>query len=75
MSALPVNDGVHEFVCCECGSGVVSFIRTNEFDLCVTCLFLPGWHLDPRLRTILGPNLPALDGAAPPNLPVQSPRK
>jgi hypothetical protein len=51
-----------EFVCCECGGHVVSSVKPCEFKLCCTCIMMPGWHTDPRLRELLGPNLRPLEG-------------
>jgi hypothetical protein len=64
---MSARDEAFEFVCCECGQSVVTFVKTNDFDLCGTCIMLPGWHRDATLRKRLGPNLPPLGdaGAAP----------
>jgi hypothetical protein len=60
MIAAPL-DHAHEFVCCECGQTVVSFIRASEFKLCCSCLMMPGWHTDARLRAIIAPYLPPIE--------------
>lgn len=55
--------GPREFVCVECGTPVIQIVSVYEERLCCTCIMLPGWHTDPKLRALLGPNLPPLDGA------------
>lgn len=49
-----------EFDCCECGAHVVAVIPEEppEPPLCATCLHIPGWHEDGKLRAILGAHLP-----------------
>ena len=48
-----------EFTCCECGTNVVdvSTDKRPEPPLCATCLHIPGWHEDGKLRAILGAHL------------------
>lgn len=55
----------HEFVCSECGQHVYNALGTPAFCICGECLHMPGWHLDPRLRAMLGPNLPPLPAVTP----------
>ena len=42
-----------EFVCTDCGQSICAYGYVNEFKLCAQCLFMPGWHNDPRLCAIL----------------------
>lgn len=50
----------HTYVCTECGSMIFNPIEVPAFGICYECLHLPGWHTDPYLRPLLGPNLPPL---------------
>lgn len=45
-----------EFDCCECGVHVYAICVDKAPDppLCCTCLHVPGWMHDPRLREIFG---------------------
>lgn len=54
-----------EYVCSECGQTVYNALGAPAFDICGECLHMPGWHLDPRLRAMLGPNLPPLGPIMP----------
>jgi hypothetical protein len=46
---------VIEFDCCECGRHIVAIVadKPPEPPLCVTCIYLPGWHEDPELVRLL----------------------
>jgi hypothetical protein len=49
-----------EFTCRECGRLIFAFPRgwVAWFgELCATCQWLPGWHLDPQLRKRLDPDM------------------
>jgi hypothetical protein len=43
-----------EFDCCECGIHIIQMIPDDSV-LCVTCIFMPGWYRDPKLRDIMDP--------------------
>jgi len=51
----------HVYVCTECGSQVYNAIEVPAFAICYQCLHVPGWHLDPVLRRMLGPSLPPIE--------------
>jgi hypothetical protein len=48
---------VIEFDCVDCGRHIYNFgiEKTPEPPLCATCLHLPNWFDDPKLRKILDP--------------------
>jgi len=51
-----------EFDCNECQRHIVRFGGpVNQFHLCATCLFIPGWYKDPELRRRLDPGLDEID--------------
>ncbi len=48
--------GPHEFNCSECGRLIVNMVGPVPFDLCATCISLPGWMDDPELVRVLDPD-------------------
>lgn len=49
-----------EFDCCECGDHIVAIVaeKVPEPPLCATCLYLPGWKENPKLRAVFDPEAP-----------------
>ena len=47
-----------EFDCADCGQHIMVFgdDRLPEGPFCLTCLYMPGWFKDPKLRAIFDPD-------------------
>jgi hypothetical protein len=48
--------GPYEYDCSECGRHIVNILGPVPFDLCATCISLPGWMDDPELVLVLDPD-------------------